>query len=929
MEKLKTNELSLGLNQTLRNDLVDNFDKIQKGVDGQSDSLNKQILDMLGNVAPQDQNEVTQARIDSNGKSYDTLKGREDATQATAETALSEERDTSAEVQNARTDTTSTTYPSLKERLDNQQNLLDNRIDGKISQISAVPETFSTLTDLQNLYPNGKTGLFVVAQNGHKYIWTNNDWIDAGVYQAVGIADGSIKYDNLDKQAKLLESTYFDIRNSALQRLFYSYLPFVLESGAIDSSKGDNRDNAIMARSGFVYGDGQSWNFYDQNPDKYDYRLLSYKLDGTFNRLEFDWKSSDGSTFLSDVSLKYRLTVVTKDKSNVDLYDLHKTIFVASDKDKAPYNPMDLWGSFDYMINIGGGQKPEIIVQPNKDIIIKLPNNDLYYYDNIQTGFTLQSKSEIQGSSFTLETSQVLYWDLEKNVISVSDVNQKRPKHNVLLANNIWGQMTNGYFAQYVKDWGLFGHMINVAGNQQPRFENVGVNALTINITMPASNLFYYDNTQTGFTLQSPTNYQGNVFTLNNNQLLVWDLDANTIKVQNVGDRRPNHNVLLANNIYGKITNGHFAQYYQMQNHDGYTNAKGHQVTATSQYKKLTSFSLGNTQSMCFIGDNLLTVQGAPSDHSTYNHMILYDMNFNKISDFTHNLGHFNTVDYNETYDTLITGNASDDLEKPAIYLIKDFSKLSDGAVINYDGDNVIKINLFNEQSQAFDSNVGICFGETEYIAYVSFVNPNTVKNVGLMGTIGFAKIMLGIGDNDLSQVTDGWGTFISDQNGYNGTAKVIQRFYGENLGANQDMNYFDGHLWGTFSRYDTEFYKIGLNSGGKFTLEESYMLPNYNETTGAFNQLESEGAAIWKGNYYLLTYKGAINAVPINGKQLGNGEVGAKVAFDFPTSQTPHVTITPTSATTDLYIDTIDTTGFTVKSASDKSGSFNWESNI
>ena len=47
MEKLKTNELSLGLNQTLRNDLVDNFDKIQKGVDGQSDSLNKQILDML------------------------------------------------------------------------------------------------------------------------------------------------------------------------------------------------------------------------------------------------------------------------------------------------------------------------------------------------------------------------------------------------------------------------------------------------------------------------------------------------------------------------------------------------------------------------------------------------------------------------------------------------------------------------------------------------------------------------------------------------------------------------------------------------------------------------------------------------------------------------------------------------------------------
>lgn len=40
MEKLKTNELSLGLNQTFRNDLVDNFKKIQDGVDSQSDTIN-------------------------------------------------------------------------------------------------------------------------------------------------------------------------------------------------------------------------------------------------------------------------------------------------------------------------------------------------------------------------------------------------------------------------------------------------------------------------------------------------------------------------------------------------------------------------------------------------------------------------------------------------------------------------------------------------------------------------------------------------------------------------------------------------------------------------------------------------------------------------------------------------------------------------
>ncbi|UTD39861.1 SGNH/GDSL hydrolase family protein [Lactiplantibacillus plantarum] len=184
MEKLKTNELSLGLNQTFRNDLVDNFKKIQNGVDGQSDALNKQITDLLGDVTPQDQNEVTQARIDVHGNPYGTLKSRADATQATAETALSEERDTSAEVQNARTNSSSKTYPTLKARMDSQENDLNNSINNKLSQISSVPEAFANLAAIKSTYPTGKTGIFVAADNGHKYIWANGSWTDAGAYQS-------------------------------------------------------------------------------------------------------------------------------------------------------------------------------------------------------------------------------------------------------------------------------------------------------------------------------------------------------------------------------------------------------------------------------------------------------------------------------------------------------------------------------------------------------------------------------------------------------------------------------------------------------------------------------------------------------------------------------------------------------------------------
>ena len=188
MEKLVT-KLDTNLGAALREQLDSNFQKIQNGVDGQSDALNKRIQDMLGDVPLQDQNEVTQARIDANGKQYQTMKGRLDSDQLSAETALEEERKTGLEVQEARENNQNITYPNLKQRLDSQENDLTKSMNEKIAQISANPETFSNVNDLKNKYPNGKAGLFVTADTGHKYIWSNNTWTDAGVYQGIGISD--------------------------------------------------------------------------------------------------------------------------------------------------------------------------------------------------------------------------------------------------------------------------------------------------------------------------------------------------------------------------------------------------------------------------------------------------------------------------------------------------------------------------------------------------------------------------------------------------------------------------------------------------------------------------------------------------------------------------------------------------------------------
>lgn len=212
MEKLITN-LDPNLGATLREQLGDNFQKIQNGVDGQSDSLNKQILDMLGDVPLQDKDEVTQARVDSSGKAYSTLKGRLDSQQSSADTALKEERAIGLEVEEARSGSSGETFDDLKSRLDSQESKIDNRIDNKLAQISSVPETFANLSALKNAYPNGRTGIFVTADTGHKYIWANNVWNDAGVYQSVGVADSSMGLDKLTGMA--IRTTFVPSRDGA------------------------------------------------------------------------------------------------------------------------------------------------------------------------------------------------------------------------------------------------------------------------------------------------------------------------------------------------------------------------------------------------------------------------------------------------------------------------------------------------------------------------------------------------------------------------------------------------------------------------------------------------------------------------------------------------------------------------------------------
>lgn len=99
----------------------------------------------------------------------------------------------------ARLDLEGILHDTLKDRIDADALRVLSKADLSYvetmlaSAVSGAPKGFyNTLTALQAAYPQGTEGVFLVLENGHIYIWNGTAWSDAGVYQGIQIADGSI-----------------------------------------------------------------------------------------------------------------------------------------------------------------------------------------------------------------------------------------------------------------------------------------------------------------------------------------------------------------------------------------------------------------------------------------------------------------------------------------------------------------------------------------------------------------------------------------------------------------------------------------------------------------------------------------------------------------------------------------------------------------
>lgn len=104
-------------------------------------------------------------------------------------------------------------------------------------------------------------------------------------------------------------------------------------------------------------------------------------------------------------------------------------------------------------------------------------------------------------------------------------------------------------------------YIFAIGGGLEPAFSK---NGNSIKVTMPGTSLFFRDNSGKQIS-KSPSQYNSQIFTVGSDQVLVWNLDDNTIVVQGVAATRNKRNVVLLYNLYGSVQDGVLKSYYDNQ----------------------------------------------------------------------------------------------------------------------------------------------------------------------------------------------------------------------------------------------------------------------------------------------------------------------------------------------------------------------------
>lgn len=187
-------------------------------------------------------------------------------------------------------------------------------IDNYLSQVSYMPETVASLDELKAKYPSGKPGLFVTADTGHKYIWTNSAWKDAGVYNTQGITEDGVTYHLRTRQGEsgvLLANQNIEFEvDTKLKTIRYNMGVGVLNGARMTLIASSTGEDITLIDSGYILFNVKASKIYMApftNPSNTTERENSIKV----GQISYDGGVTLNTTFdytVDGVKVKHKVT---------------------------------------------------------------------------------------------------------------------------------------------------------------------------------------------------------------------------------------------------------------------------------------------------------------------------------------------------------------------------------------------------------------------------------------------------------------------------------------------------------------------------------------------------------------------------------------------------------------------------------------------
>lgn len=668
----------------------------------------------------------------------------------------------------------STMQPEISDLQNNVTNLQISKadksfVDSKFASIvSGAPKgTFATLAALQTAYPSGTEGVFLVFENGHWYYYASG-WKDGGVYQSVGIADGSVGWKQRTPVGSQAQVQYFGTGK----------IDFDFKNKLIVIPKDTN---IVVGNMVIIIGADITTAIPINDGTKFF--ILTVSLQGT------NFKCYTNSIINNMSESEVVIAVCNNAEQTVEMngdYLINGRAGIAYAQPVIAYPSM-----VTYKRNSDGTMLVNFVQNDQCQVIIS--------YSGVQMRVPV-------AASYTLNSSEALVYNSIDNSLVVLNFDSLLPDSLIIIGNyhgetnnnNINAVQGDGNYEYYLDGTE---NVIYYAGTVTATKNGIGI---YVNFDRADTRLFYKD---------SAGNHQfyitNSIYNVPHNFSLVLNRETKSLEVINTDNViRGVHSILITchQGLAKKV-----GMYFNSLKTDAIK-------LPTSGKIPINRYQTYVGQDATKVGDEYWLFDGSSPDHiSTASIHRINPTDFSEIGLITHNLGHANGVDYRDNTLLVYNGGAL----PPEINLYKNPDNTKTDLKIQDSANTQI---IFKESSKLLPGDGSACFGLDKKIVYYAYSSDVT--------QVAILKILLGLGDNDLSDKTTDksdnqhWGSFVSGKSNdeYNGTAQIIASYTGDISGDTQPQGMaFNGDLYLGITHSEQKTYQLQLLDDGSFKVVDGY----------------------------------------------------------------------------------------------------------